>query len=396
MDLDRLERRSRSVARLAVAALVLVVLVPAASVARADGCPPETCGAVSVAVPGARLLAVRPLGQNGPLVAYDLATAQRRFALPSGMVSADGRRFFTAHSSHGETTIARYDARTGRRIAAWPIRGAAWWLGAVSSSGRWIVVGGGAPAPGRTKFEVLDGRRGSIVHFVSLRGLFQPDGISADGRRLYLLQYFNRPGYLVRLYDLTHGRLVKEPLRDSDDKGRIRGVPYLGLPSPDGRWLLTLYLEYPTGASMVHTLDTARSRAVCIGLPKVASRYVQEYGLALRGSRLYAVNPAAGVLAVVDLRRLVRVRTVRFEPDAPGQALAGNASVSSSGRAVAFGAGARVWRYQGGGVHGPYAVRGPLAALAFAPGDRRIVAVSARGRTTVLDARTGRRLDSRS
>ena len=104
---------------LSLLALVLV-LVPAAvaSARTADGCPPSSCGAQSVTFAGSRLLYVRPSGAIGPLVAYDLASGKRRFGLKSGLLSADGSRFFSARPSVAGTGIARYETTAGRGSAA--------------------------------------------------------------------------------------------------------------------------------------------------------------------------------------------------------------------------------------------------------------------------------------
>ena len=95
--------------------LLLLVAIPVPSAALADGCPPSTCGTTSSAVPGSRTLFVRPSGQQGPLHGFDLVTGARRFTLPSGVLSADGRTFVaSAQARVKRTTVARFDARTGR------------------------------------------------------------------------------------------------------------------------------------------------------------------------------------------------------------------------------------------------------------------------------------------
>ena len=57
------------------------------AVARADGCPPQTCGTTGSQPPGSSLLFVRPSGQQGPLVAYDATSAAERFRLTGGLLS---------------------------------------------------------------------------------------------------------------------------------------------------------------------------------------------------------------------------------------------------------------------------------------------------------------------
>src|SRR5947207_13236429 len=93
---------------------LVLAFVPTASLAHADGCPASECGTTSVAPPGSSLVFVRPSGRQGPLQAYDLRTGVRRFALPSGMLAADGRSYAAAVRVKGGTRIMRFDTRNGR------------------------------------------------------------------------------------------------------------------------------------------------------------------------------------------------------------------------------------------------------------------------------------------
>src|SRR5437763_1614797 len=127
--------------RLVQLSLLALVLVPAsvASAHGAGGCPPSSCAAQSVTFAGSRLLYVRPSGTIGPLLAYDLATGNRRFALGKGLLSPDGSRFFAAAASARRTTIARYDTTTGRLLGASSIADR-WWLAGISANGRWLAL----------------------------------------------------------------------------------------------------------------------------------------------------------------------------------------------------------------------------------------------------------------
>src|SRR5205807_917541 len=73
------------------------------------------------------------------------------------------------------------------------------------------------------------------------------------GDRLYLIRAL-RNGYQVRLYDLGSGRLDPQPLKDPGESALIRGIAWQRIASPDGRYLLTLYLS-GEGTAMVHELD---------------------------------------------------------------------------------------------------------------------------------------------
>ena len=118
--------------------LLVLLAIPFASIAHADGCPPSTCGTTSVAPAGSNLAFVFPSGRQGPLWVYDLRTGRKRFALPSGMLSADGRVFVSAVQRHRKTRFVRYETRTGRGQALRTVPGV-WSVVGVSADGRRIA-----------------------------------------------------------------------------------------------------------------------------------------------------------------------------------------------------------------------------------------------------------------
>src|SRR5213083_386036 len=79
-------------------------------------CGPTTCAPLSSSVAGSRVLLVRPHGQTGPLVTYDLATGRVVANLPEGVASADGRRYVATSNGVQSTRVTRYDPRTGARL----------------------------------------------------------------------------------------------------------------------------------------------------------------------------------------------------------------------------------------------------------------------------------------
>src|SRR5262245_14432338 len=99
-----------------LALLAALVLAPSHTT-HAGGCAAATCGNTGSAVPGSRMLAVRPEGPAGPLIAYDVVTRTRTFALRAGLLAPDGRTFLTVRK---QRTLERFDARSGRLVAAWP------------------------------------------------------------------------------------------------------------------------------------------------------------------------------------------------------------------------------------------------------------------------------------
>jgi hypothetical protein len=120
-----------------------------------------------------------------------------------------------------------------------------------------------------TAFAILDAQRLRVREVVTLRGDFSFDAISPSGSWLYLVEYVSPRDptrYLVRLYDLRAGRLLREPVIDPREVGDVmRGSPITRGTSPEGRWAYTLYDgagEHP----FVHALDTSGRTAVCIDL----------------------------------------------------------------------------------------------------------------------------------
>jgi hypothetical protein len=177
----------------------------------------------------------------------------------------------------------------------------------------------------------------------------------------------------------------------------MAGLAWSGVGSPDGRWLLTLYLNTGRNLAFVHALDLVRSSPLCIFLPSGRFEAMKRYGLTLspNGSRLYATNAAIGAVAEIDLGTRKVVRTTRFPatPRAAGPtALTG--TISRNGRTLYFSPGRDLWAYDAayGVVRGPYRTGGPIAGFGFGAGDRRVHALRADGRLISFDAATGARV----
>jgi hypothetical protein len=367
-----------------LAAAILGLGTPAtAEACQCGGSPPQVSEPTSASTAG--LLAVRPAGPRGPLVAYGIRDGRVRFALPAGITSADGSRYAAVRRRRHSTTLLLYDPRAGRYLGGRSVAGG-WNLGGVSGNGRW--VGLVRPARGATRIELLDVVRREARSF-TLRGWFDIDAVANDGRRVFLIQYVNA-GYLIRFYDLGRRELAARILTE---RGKpMAGIAWGAVSSPDGRRAMTLYLRGDRAAE-VHTLDLQRGTAVCIDLPRGNAAALQSYALALGPDRrsLYAANPALGVVATVDLRKLEIVRVVHFRPEAIGDPSSRAAVVSHDGRTVYFAVGHRLYAYDAafGRVRGGYEAGGAVAGIAFGPRDRALRVVRRDGRSFRLDAATG-------
>ena len=380
--------------------LVFLALLIPASTAYGDGCP-APCSGENASPPGAKLLFVQPDGPAGRLVAYDTKTGRPVFAFPPGRASADGRAYVVArpNARRGTTVLVQYSVATGRLIRAWPVRGS-WTLAAVAPSSRWAVLSRRA---GRfTHVALVDLARVEPVRTTRLRGNFEVETVSADGRRLFLIQHLDARGYLVRLYDFRARRLASEPLRGGDDK-LMAGYAWGGVGSRDGRWLLTLYLDTRRSHAFVHALDLVRTQPRCIDLPSHGGfSRLRQYSMTLNptNGRLLAANPALGVVSEIDLGKHRVLSTARFTGASGGEAAArrGQASllaaITRNGRMLYFSNGRLLWAYDAAYavVRGPYATGGEIVGLGYGAGDRRLHVVRRDGAMLSFDAATGRRL----
>jgi hypothetical protein len=378
-----------------VLVLALLALVPTPSAALADGCP-LPCSGRTASPEGVKLLFVQPSGPDGPLVVYDTASRAPAFSLPSGRASADGLGYYTAVARARTTRLVHYYAPTGKRIDTWSVPGR-WKLQGVSPSGRWLAL---VRKNGRLTFVwIFDAGRGKLAHQLRLPGTFEVETISRDGKRLFLIEHLAGRRYNVRQYDLSRERLVVHPLRAAGVK-IMAGYAWSGVGSPDGKWLLTLYLSTARNTAFVHSLDLRRSRPACIELPSGSGRFelLKRYSLTLapNGETLYAANPALGVVTELDLYASRVKRTTRFARSVAGSAdrVAALSTISRNGRTLYYSSGRDLWAYDSAysRVRGPYRTHGRVIGVGYGADDRHIYAVRRDGQMLAFNAATGRRV----
>jgi hypothetical protein len=375
--------------------LAILAFVPSPAAALADGCP-LPCSGQSSSPAGSKLLFVQPEGPGGPLVVYDTETGADQFALPPGRASADGLGYFTARVRPRGTRLTHYFAPTGERIETWFLP-ARWRLGGVSPTGRWLALFRRRAAI--TTIAVFDAGRGRTAHVLRLSGKFEVETVSRDGKRLFLIEHLPDRRYNVREYDLTRERLVADPLRAEGVK-IMAGYAWSGIGSPDGKWLLTLYLSTARNTAFVHSLDLEHSRPACIALPSGRGAFdrLKRYSLTLapRGVTLYAANPALGVVSELDLEANRVRRTRRFAPSQAGddRRTAMLSTISRNGRTLYFSSGHDLWAYDTafGLVRGPYRTGGEILGVGYGSGDRQLFAVRKDGAMLRYRAATGERL----
>lgn len=338
----------------------------AVSLAAAVGCGGVDGGGSGSTEPGIQqLFVVRPHGPAGPLHGYDMPSARERFRLPPGLASPNGSGFYAAHNHPGRTHVVAYDALSGVPRRSFNVPGR-WRLHAVSPTGEWLVLAW--RARGVTSVRVVEAASGRVASRVALRGRFDVEAVSADGSSMFLVEHLAGGAYRIRLYDLSAEALARGSLRPKGSDEIMAGYAWGGVGTPDGRWLLTLYLSTRRDVAFVHTLNLDKAFALCLDLPSGSGdeATLKAYGVALApdGSKLYAANPELGVLAELDLTRGPVMRTVaEFAPAAASRRT--QVVVADDGRTVYFSNGRAVWRHRvgGGTVERAYANATTIAGL---------------------------------
>lgn len=349
-------------------------------------------GKQEAAAPASEPLTIAPAGTRGPLIGLD-GDGEERFSLDGGVASADGSRYFTGTVTGATTLLRSYRPSTGGVAASYPLDGA-WRPAAASADGAYVVLTAARPASARSVVGVYDtgARR---LQPISLQGRFEVDGIAVDGNSLFLVETFADGRYAVRLYDLAARRLHTESIRVKNPDEVMAGIPGEQVATPDGTWLLTLFVNTVEHKSFVHALNLKERYAMCLDLPGEGSPVtdLRGYGLALApaGDVLFAPNPALDLVARIDLVETGRLSEAGF--DGGRGTGATTSAVSADGRTVYFARNRNLWAYDAAYsvVRGPYALDGAATRIGFAG---RTLYVLGEGETRRFDAATGERLVS--
>jgi hypothetical protein len=323
-----------------LAALLVLVPIAAACGASVDESAPKPPANTAVFL-------ARTAGAAGPVTGYDAASLGRRFELPGGVRAADGSAYFAM----GAGELRRFNPKTGVELQSYPVNGA-WKLAGVSATGRWIAL-----TRGHTEVLVLDATSGATAHRISLRGSFVVETVSAEGDFLFLQQNFVDGSYAVRGYDLAAGQMLPGSLATKGNTVLMEGVAAGTVASPDGRWLLTLYVDTKKNRAFVHALNLIDRIPLCIEMPpcnRCTVAQLRRWALALApdGRTLFAANPAIGRIAEIHLPTSKLVYQARFAPS-PG-AFETRATVAPDGSRLVFTNGEAVWSYD---THRGYAER---------------------------------------
>lgn len=232
--------------------------------------------------------------------------------LPMGTLSGDLHHLYSVSG----TQLHDIDPQTGSTLHSLAMPRSYWLppaamsgaLGGLSQNGRWLALQGwdpeGSSLPNASHFLVVSTGFESEPVRIDLNGWFEFDAISNDGQRLYLIEYLTRGVYRVRVYNVATQMLDPTVVTDkTDPKESMTGQRVMGVPSPDGRWLYSIYIR-EKDSPFIHVLSLDGPYAFCIDLP--GSGYGSDAGafgwsLALAGEKLYAANAAIGVVDTLSL-----------------------------------------------------------------------------------------------
>lgn len=240
--------------------------------------------------------------------------------LSGGVLSPNGKTRYVAIPDGVRTVVAQILVRNGAVLRSLTLNGrygVAYvtndgTVGGLSFNGRVLVLSAysGQTVRRRTsRFAVVDIKRWQPGETLRLRGDLTFDALSPTGRMLYLIEHTSRQDYnryRVRAYDLAYGRMLHRTIVDRREPSDVMvGSPTARATSPGGGWVYTLY-QRSNGSSFVHALDTRRSEAVCIDLPRKATKSWR-YGASLLvtsdGTQLrIRPFPKQRLAAVVDTR----------------------------------------------------------------------------------------------
>lgn len=281
--------------------------------------------------PADTLLVRATTGASDSLTLLHVAAGSAGITLARGALDGPHTTMYTAARGepNGQTTVRASDPRSGATLRTTSIDGdyqlaqvgLSGAPGGLSPNGRWLVlVGSPQPSTGQEqdRFAVFDTGFSRKPTTIELDGRFSFDAISDDGSALYLTEHLaDLSKYQVRLYDLAAGALDPRIIVDKANQGVMRGVRHVALPSQNGEWLFSLYLNDAQGP-FIHALNMTNRLAMCVPLlPDGKDDHAKQlrYTLALSpdGTRLYAVNGALGLVSVLDTASPYEVQHTRLQ-----------------------------------------------------------------------------------
>ncbi len=316
---------------------------PANATAKASTSVPAagTSGTADAAL----LLRVNVGSPSEGLLAVSVDTGAVLSRLPVGAVAADWSVVYAAQETGGRTLVQAFDTRTGGELRRTTLDGS-WALPVVvpgalpdglSADGRALVLVDPHPAPGTSRFALLDTAGTAAPRTFELKGSFEFDAVGPNGWTTYLIERLGSGHYQVRAFDTINGQLVDGVIVDKREIGELmEGRPVARTSSVDGIWVYTLYLR-EDGTAFVHELDTANRVALCADLPESAraksAADADAWRIAMGGAATpYAANGRLGLLARVDQGEVTKITDIaHWSASEPVSLVAGGSAAFLAG-----------------------------------------------------------------
>lgn len=284
--------------------------------------------------PGDVLVIRQSADQREMLAQISASGGWQDVTIPLGVPSPDHSLVYTLEAGNGRTTLHAIDAQSGviqrskiidgqYQLADVGLNGMP---SGLSPNGQWLVL---VDRPSATagqeqgKFAIVDTTFAKEPQIVQLNGKFSFDAIDNQAASLYVTEHLERDmsKYQVRRYDMQAKAMDERVVVDKSNNSVMRGVRHVSLPSANGEWLFTLYLNNAQGP-FIHALSLNNAIAMCV--PLLADNkddHVRQlhWSLALSpdGSRLYAVNGALGLASTLDAASPYNVTHARTDGDTP-------------------------------------------------------------------------------
>ena len=213
------------------------------------------------------------------------------WSVRDAMAAPDGSVAYTL----GGTELVELDVVTGSRVKAWPLPSGAWRVAVVSPTGRWVSLVDASTQPTATGLAVIDTTR-ATTSTVRVTGTLEPEAISVDGRRVFVLHH--RPGhYRVRVVDVATGQINDVFGRNKSEAEDMTGTAIRAVLNPAGDVLATLYRDPVGGHPFIHVLHLANGWSYCADLPRLD---YQRIANSADGRTVY-VGTVEGPWAALDL-----------------------------------------------------------------------------------------------
>jgi hypothetical protein len=382
-------------------------LLPVAALALA-ACTAQYGSNLPPAQPGGVLL----LGSDDGVLSVDAATGSVVFDGHGVPTLGTWSQLFTTHTFGDATTVEARDSSSGEFLSSDQIPGRLA-VRVASSDGSQVALMDPLPqghspwVPEPRAFSTIVVAYPTGIEEVAryrLKGNFEPEAFSSDGRSLFMIRFVpptEPEAYRVARLSLVTGRVL--PV-NTGIKGLVEtmsGTRLEQIASPNGTMLYTLYTTAPASyaddtaphgdhAAFVHTLSLDDAWAHCVGLPRAlwnGDPQDQAMALSPSGRSLYVVDTSRGFVAVMDTRDPEMVREAPVELGMPegGETHA----VMTEDLQLVVASGPRVVSLDTATLEpvASWTMDGPVSALGLGPAG---VYVATPGAIQVMDPASGR------